>query len=99
MRTDLLVNDFVLQAVTNKSIVLFEKHFKRNFVHIMDVARVFEHCIRNFESMKNQAYNVGLDSANMSKFELAEKIKEYIPEFEIYESEQGKDPDKRNYVV
>lgn len=99
MRTDLLVNDFVFQAVTNKSIVLFEKHFKRNFVHVIDVARTFEHCIMNFDLMKNQAYNVGLDSANMSKFELAQKIREYIPEFEIYESKEGKDPDKRNYIV
>ena len=103
MRTDLLVNDFVLQAVTNNSIVLFEKDFKRNFVHIRDVASAFLYCIKNFERMiingKNQAYNFGLDSANMSKLELAKKIKEHIPEFEIYESVHGKDPDKRNYIV
>ena len=99
MRTDLMVNDFVLQAVTNKSIVLFEGDFKRNFVHIKDVARAFQYCIEHYDEMKGQAYNLGLDAANMSKRELAQKIKEHIPGFEIYESELGSDPDKRNYIV
>tara|TARA_Y100000310_G_scaffold221576_1_gene223172 strand:+ start:29487 stop:30431 length:945 start_codon:yes stop_codon:yes gene_type:complete len=99
MRTDLLVNDFVLRAVRDGSVVIYEGSFKRNYIHIKDIARVFEHCIKNFDSMKNRAYNVGLENANLSKIELAKKIKEYIPEFEIVEREIGKDPDKRNYIV
>ncbi len=99
MRTDLLVNDFVLRAMRDGYIVIYEKDFKRNYIHIKDVARVFEHCIVNFESMKNKAYNVGLDDANLSKEELAEKIKGYIPKFETVYMEIGEDPDKRNYIV
>lgn len=105
-RTDLLVNDFVWQAMTAGSIVLYEKHFKRNFVHVKDVASAFEHCVDKFDSMNNQAdknktkgvYNFGLDSANMSKAELAAKVKEHLPRFEIFEG-AGEDPDKRNYIV
>jgi len=99
MRTDLLVNDFVKRAVTDGCIILYEGNFKRNYVHIKDVARAFEHCIKNFDSMKNQAYNVGLNDANLSKVELANKIKEFIPNFQIMTNEIGKDPDKRNYIV
>jgi len=99
MRTDLLVNDFVLKSFFDTSLVLFEKHFKRNFIHIRDVARCFEHCINNFESMKDNAYNVGLDDANLSKEELALKIKEYLPKLVIISEESRKDPDKRNYIV
>ncbi|MBI2045177.1 NAD(P)-dependent oxidoreductase [Candidatus Pacearchaeota archaeon] len=99
MRTDLLVNDFVLKAVTDRYIVIYEKDFKRNYIHIKDVARAFEHCINNFDVMKNQAYNLGLSDANLSKIELAEKIKEHIPDFEIINGEIGSDPDKRNYIV
>jgi len=99
MRTDLLVNDFVLKAVQDGYIVIYQKDFKRNYIHIKDVARVFEFCINNFESMKNKAYNVGLEDANLSKAELAEKIKKYIPKFEIVYKEVGEDPDKRNYIV
>ena len=99
MRMDLLVNDFTYQAYKNSSIVLFESHFKRNFIHVQDVCRAFMHAIKNFDSMKNQAYNVGLSSANMSKMDLCKKIKEYVPNFEIYQSEHGKDPDKRDYIV
>ena len=99
MRTDLLVNDFVLRAMRDGCVVLFEKNFKRNYIHIKDVARVFEHCIENYDSMKNEPYNVGLEEANLSKEELALKVKEYIPKFEIFEKEIGKDPDKRNYIV
>src|SRR3989344_4881695 len=99
MRTDLLVNDFVLKAVQDGYIVIYQKDFKRNYIHIKDVARVFEFCINNFESMKNKAYNVGLEDANISKAELAEKIKKYIPKFEIVYKEVGEDPDKRNYIV
>jgi len=101
MRRDLLVNDFVYQAMTSGCIELFEKDFIRNYIHIRDVARAFEHCIENFGAMrsgKNQTFNLGLDDANLSKWELALKIREHIPNFSIYEGE-GEDPDKRNYIV
>ncbi|MBI2046555.1 SDR family oxidoreductase [Candidatus Pacearchaeota archaeon] len=98
MRTDLLVNDFVLTALYEGEIIIYEKDFKRNFAYIGDIARCFEHCIRNYDSMKGRCYNVGLDSANISKLKLAERIKRYVPEFKISEG-KGKDPDKRNYIV
>jgi nucleoside-diphosphate-sugar epimerase len=99
MRLDLLVNHFVYAAVTDGYIVLFEKDFKRNYIHIRDVAGCFIHCIKNAERMVGKPYNVGLDSANLSKEELALKIKEYVPNFYIHFSEVGCDPDKRNYIV
>jgi len=99
MRIDLLVNDFVYRAINDRSLVLFEAHFKRNFIHIRDVANAFIHCIDNFETMKNEAYNVGLSDANLSKMELCELIKEQLPNLEIIEAELGEDPDKRNYIV
>jgi len=99
MRLDLLVNHFVYAAVTDGYIVLFEKDFKRNYVHIRDVADCFLHCITHSSRMIGRAYNVGLDSANLSKAELAEKVKEYVPNFYIHFSEFGSDPDKRNYIV
>ena len=99
MRIDLLVNHFVYAAVTDRYLVIFEKQFKRNYVHIRDVADCFIHCIRNFESMTGHAYNCGLDEANYSKEELALKIKEYVPEFFIHFAEVGSDPDKRDYTV
>ncbi len=99
MRTDLLVNDFVFKAMSDGYIVIYQKDFKRNYIHIKDIARCFEHCIQNFDSMKRQVYNVGLSNANLSKAELAEKIKSYIPNFDITFKEVGQDPDKRNYIV
>jgi len=99
MRLDLLVNDFTYKAYKDKYIVLFESHFKRNFIHIRDIAYTFVFAIKNFEMMKGQAYNVGLSSANISKKELCESIKTFIPDFYIAESEINEDPDKRNYVV
>lgn len=99
MRLDLLVNDFVHRAMKDKSIVLFEQHFKRNFIHIRDVARGFIHCMDNFDKMKNQAYNLGLSDSNLSKMELCERVKKYVPDFVYVESEIGKDPDQRNYIV
>lgn len=99
MRTDLLVNDFVFKAFHEKHIELFEGHFQRNYIHIRDVVRVFLHGIKNFEQMKNQTYNVGLSDANLSKLELCEKIQQHISDFDYVESEFGKDPDKRDYVV
>lgn len=99
MRLDLLVNHFTYAAVTDGYIVLFEKDFKRNYVHIRDVADCFIHCIRNRTHMAGRPYNVGLDAANLSKYELAMKVKEYVPKFFVHCSEIGSDPDKRNYIV
>ena len=99
MRTDLLVNEFVYKAMTDKYIVVFEKHFKRNFIHIQDVANVFTHALNNYDSMKSNVYNVGLSDANLNKEELLEKIKLYVPDFAITYSDFYEDPDKRDYVV
>ena len=99
MRLDLLVNDFTYKAYKDKYIVLFESHFKRNFIHIRDIAYTFIFTIQNWEKMRGQAFNVGLSSANISKLELCETIKKFIPEFYIAESEINEDPDKRNYIV
>jgi nucleoside-diphosphate-sugar epimerase len=99
MRTDLLVNDFVYRAIHDKSVTLFEAHFKRNYIHIRDIASVFLHGIENYDSMKGSPYNVGLSDANLSKHELCHKIKRHIPEFVFLESEIGEDPDKRDYIV
>jgi len=99
MRLDLLVNHFVYAAFTDGYIVIFEKDFKRNYIHIRDVADCFIHCIQNAERMVGRPHNAGLDSANLSKKELALKIKEYAPNFYIHYSEVGSDPDKRNYIV
>ncbi|WP_136514969.1 NAD-dependent epimerase/dehydratase family protein [Geomonas edaphica] len=97
-RLDLLVNHFTYTAFFDGYIVIFEKDFKRNYIHIRDVADCFIHCMRNSDKMTGP-YNVGLDAANLSKEELALKIKEYLPQFYIHFSEVGSDPDKRNYVV
>ncbi len=99
MRIDLLVNDFVYRAVNDRFIVLFEAHFRRNFIHVADVARVFLHGIRQFESMRGMPYNVGLDKANLSKWELCEEIRKHVPDFTFLEAPVGEDPDKRDYVV
>lgn len=99
MRMDLLVNDFVYRAITDRAVVLFESHFKRNYIHIRDVVKVFLHGIENFEKMKNQPYNVGLEDANLSKWELCEEIKKQIPNFVFLEAPIGEDPDKRDYIV
>lgn len=98
-RLDLLVNDFTYRAVNDRFIVLFEAHFKRNYVHIRDVANAFIHCVKNFDAMKGGPFNVGLSDANLSKMELCEEIKKQVPEFHILESKIGKDPDQRNYIV
>lgn len=99
MRLDLLVNDFTYRAVTDRFIVLFEAHFKRNFIHVRDIARAFLHGIASFDTMKDQAYNVGLDDANLSKAELCEVIRRHVPEFTWTEAQVGRDPDQRNYIV
>ncbi|KPA15718.1 UDP-glucose 4-epimerase [Candidatus Magnetomorum sp. HK-1] len=99
MRIDLLVNDFVYRAIYDRAIVLFESHFKRNYLHVRDAVAAFIFCIEHFEDMKNQAYNVGLDNANLSKKELCETIKKHLPLFEYVEAAIGHDPDQRNYIV
>jgi nucleoside-diphosphate-sugar epimerase len=99
MRTDLLVNDFVLRAVHDRFIVLFEGDFKRNYLHVRDVADAFLFCLGNFDRMKGCAYNVGLSEANLSKRELCREIQAQIPDFHIAEHALGKDPDQRDYIV
>jgi nucleoside-diphosphate-sugar epimerase len=99
LRIDLLVNDFVHRAVTDRTVVLFEAHFKRNYIHIRDVARAFLHGIDNFDAMKDMPYNVGLSDANLSKAELCERIKKHVPNFVYLEAPVGEDPDKRDYIV
>ena len=99
MRLDLLVNDFVYRAVNDRTMIIFEGHFKRNFIHIRDVVGAYIHAINNFEAMKGKAYNCGLSDANLSKIELCEKIKKHLPQFTFFESEINSDPDKRNYIV
>jgi len=99
MRIDLLVNDFTYRAVYDGFVVLFESHFKRNYVHVKDVSRVFQHAILNHEKMCGQIYNVGLSEANVSKWELCERIKKHLPSFTFLEAPLGKDPDQRNYIV
>lgn len=99
MRIDLLVNDFVYRAVTDRTVVVFEGHFKRNYIHIRDVVKVFLHGLENFEAMKGKPYNVGLEDANLSKLELCAEIKKYLPNFVYIEAPIGEDPDKRDYIV
>ncbi|MGI0480448.1 NAD-dependent epimerase/dehydratase family protein [Geminocystis sp. CENA526] len=99
MRVDLLVNDFVYRAVTDRTVVVFEGHFKRNYIHIRDVVKVFLHGLDNFESMKGKPYNVGLEDANLSKLELCAEIQKQIPNFYYIEAPIGEDPDKRDYIV
>ena len=99
MRIDLLVNDFVYRAVYDRTVVIFEGHFKRNYIHIRDVAKVFLHGIENFDTMKGKPYNVGLEDANLSKLELCAEIKQYLPNFVYIEASIGEDPDKRDYIV
>lgn len=99
MRIDLLVNDFTYRALRDRTVVIFEGHFKRNYIHIRDVANGFVHGMRNFDSMRNSVYNMGLSEANLSKVELAERIKQQVPAFTYVESQIGEDPDKRDYIV
>lgn len=99
MRIDLLVNDFTYRAVTDRAVIIFEGHFKRNYIHIRDVARAFIYGIQNFEKMKNEPYNFGLDDANLSKIELCQAIQKHLPNFVYLEAPIGEDPDKRDYIV
>ena len=99
MRLDLLVNDFTYRAVKDRFVVVFEGHFKRNYIHIGDVARAFLHVLDRFDSMRGEPYNVGLSDANLSKVELCEKIQDHLSDFVFLEASIGKDPDKRDYIV
>jgi nucleoside-diphosphate-sugar epimerase len=99
MRMDLLVNEFVYKALTDKYITIFEKNFQRNYIHIRDVAKTFEYMIENYEKFQGEVFNVGLTSANLTKAQLVEKIKEFVPDFAITYSDFYQDPDKRDYLV
>jgi len=99
MRLDLLVNDFVYRAVTDRFLVVFQGHFKRNYIHVRDIAQAFLHALTHLETMNGQPYNVGLSDANLSKLELCAEIKKQIPAFYYVEAAIGEDPDKRNYIV
>jgi nucleoside-diphosphate-sugar epimerase len=99
MRIDLLVNDFTYRAIFDGFIVLYQAQFMRNFIHVRDISRVFQHCIDNFEAMKNEPYNVGLSDANLSKWQLCEEIQKQIPKFYFVGAKVGEDPDKRDYIV
>ena len=98
-RLDLLVNDFVVKAKRDGCLVLFEEHFRRNYIHVNDVCKAFIFAIDNYQKMVGSTYNLGLSSANLTKRELAEKVKEHLPNTVIISSEIGKDPDKRDYLV
>lgn len=99
MRIDLLVNDFTYRAVNDRAVLIFEGHFKRNYIHIRDVAKAFIHALDNYERMNNEPYNLGLSSANLSKLELCERIRQQLPAFVYVEAPIGEDPDKRDYIV
>ncbi|OUV99217.1 MAG: hypothetical protein CBD16_08535 [Betaproteobacteria bacterium TMED156] len=99
MRLDLLVNDFTYRAVVDKTLVLFEAHFKRNYLHVRDASRAFIHAIDNYSSMAGEPFNVGLSDANLSKKELCETIQKTVSDFKFIISEIGKDPDQRNYLI
>ena len=99
MRMDLLVNDFTYRAFRDRFITLFEAHFRRNYIHVRDVAKAFAFGLENYERMKGQPFNVGLSTANLTKHQLCEKIKEHVPSLYIHEAAVGEDPDKRDYLV
>ncbi len=99
MRIDLLVNDLTYRAVTDRYIVLFESHMKRNYVHVRDVAKAFLHGLKSYDDLRDQVYNVGLSDANLSKMELAQRIRLQVPQLTVLDAPVGSDPDKRNYIV
>jgi len=99
MRLDLLVNDFTYRAVNDSALVLFESHFKRNYIHVRDIASAFLHAMNNYQTMVGEVYNVGLSNANVSKWELCEIIQKQLPNFTFMQAEVGIDPDQRNYIV
>lgn len=99
MRLDLLVNDFTYRAVYDRFVILFEAHFHRNYIHVRDIAKAFIHGLNHFDKMKNQPYNVGLSDANLTKLQLCQEIKKFVPNFYFVEATVGEDPDKRDYIV
>ena len=99
MRTDLLVNDFVYKSMVDGCLVLFQSHFKRNYIHVRDIAETFLYCIENYDRLNGEVFNVGLSNANLSKMELAETIKNYFPNLVIIENDFAVDGDNRNYIV
>ena len=99
MRIDLLVNDFTYRAYHDSALVIFEGHFKRNYIHVRDVVNAFKHALNNIQSMKSEIFNVGLSDANLSKIELCQEIKKHLPNFTFVEEKIKKDPDQRNYIV
>ena len=99
MRTDLLVNDFTYRALTDGVLVLFQSHFKRNYIHVKDIALTFLFCIENYDKLRGEVFNVGLSDANLNKLELAETIKRYITSLVIIENDFASDFDNRNYIV
>ena len=99
MRLDLLVNDFTWRAVTDRTVVLFEAHFRRNYIHVRDVVKAFLHAIDNYGTMSGQPFNVGLSEANLTKLQLCERIAKHVPGFVYLEAPIGEDPDKRDYLV
>ncbi|HIO23418.1 MAG TPA: NAD-dependent epimerase/dehydratase family protein [Nitrospinaceae bacterium] len=99
MRIDLLVNDFTYRATNDRFLILFESHFKRNFIHVRDVTKAFLHSIENYDKMRGEVFNVGLSEANLSKKELCNAIQKHVPDFIFQEAAIGKDPDQRNYIV
>jgi nucleoside-diphosphate-sugar epimerase len=99
LRLDLMVNHFVWAAVNDGFLVLFEKHFKRNFLHVRDAADCFVYALAHADAMVGRPYNVGRDEDNLSKGELAERIQKHVPRFYVHFAEIGTDPDKRDYIV
>jgi nucleoside-diphosphate-sugar epimerase len=99
MRLDLLVNNFVYRAMTDKFVVLFEGHFKRNYVHVGDVSQAFCFAIENPDKVIGEIFNFGLSEANISKEELCKAIQFLLPEFTFLDAPLAKDPDQRNYIV
>jgi len=99
MRLDLLVNDFTYRAVTDRTIVLFEARFRRNFIHARDVGSAFRFALEHPEAVPDGPYNVGLSSANLDKLQLCGRIAEHVKGFQFVEAKTGEDPDKRDYVV
>tara|TARA_B100000575_G_C23138394_1_gene661918 strand:+ start:2294 stop:3229 length:936 start_codon:yes stop_codon:yes gene_type:complete len=99
MRTDLLVNNFVYRAIKEKKISLFQPHFRRNYIHVDDVVDAFIFAINNFPKVKGEIFNLGLSSANLTKLQLAKRIKKQVRELKIKIIYNKKDPDQRDYFV
>jgi len=98
MRLDLLINDFVYQAVKSKQLIVYEKTFRRSFIHVQDMARSFLFAIDNIEKMRDEIYNVGSEKLNLSKEDVANYIREKVDYF-LYFADIGEDEDKRNYEI